>query len=85
MSKKSSKRAKRRAAQYPLPDVRRDYLMHLERRGKLQTTPREWQVSDREGWYLSQLSLTRRLWHEELPYQPPPIIRTRELVPINCP
>ncbi len=76
MSKKSSKR-RRQQQGYALPDVRRDYLMHLERRGRLQTTPREWVV--REPFYLPELGLTRECWQTcpargELP----PIIHTRE-------
>lgn len=62
MSKKASKRAKRRQQQASLPDTRREHLMHLERRGRLQTTPKQWQQRDPQPWYPHELGLTRDCW-----------------------
>lgn len=81
MSKKASKRHRRRQQQgYALPDVRRDYLMHLERKGREQTTPVElrWQAVG-EPFYLRDLGLAPVLKFpaQEPRYQPSPVIRAR--------
>ncbi|GAA5514783.1 hypothetical protein Dcar01_03544 [Deinococcus carri] len=82
MSKRQSKRHRRRQQQqgYALPDVRRDYLASLERRGRMQTTPIElrWQAVC-EPFYLRELGLMPVLKFppQEPRYQPPPVIRTR--------
>ncbi|WP_019585255.1 hypothetical protein [Deinococcus apachensis] len=78
MSKKADKRARRRQQQgYGLPDVKRDYLAHLERRGRLLTTPEELRrCSVREPFYLPELGLTRECWNVESKSEPVPVIRT---------
>lgn len=75
MSKKASKRARRRRQAERLPDARKAHLAHLERRGRLLTTPEDFRrraVS--EPFYLADLGLTRECWTAEPPYQPPPVI-----------
>ncbi len=76
MSKSKDKRARRRQN---LPDVRRDYLMHLERQGRVQTTPRQFQQLDPDPWYLVDLGLRREPFGSAPPPgELPPIIRTRD-------
>lgn len=88
MSKKASKRARRRAAQgygsrQPAPDGARDWCASRETRGLTQTTPREFYAQARGGpirepFYLPELGLTRDCWQTCPPRgELPPIIRTR--------
>lgn len=86
MSKKASKRAKRRQAQgycsrQPAPDGARDWCASRETRGLTQTTPREFYAQARGGpirepFYLWELGLTRDCYVERVPrYEPGPVIR----------
>lgn len=78
MSKKSQKRARRRALlRQAIADGRRDYLMFQERRGRLLTTPEDLRrMAVQEPFYLGELGLRRPLFAVEPPYDPPPIIHT---------
>lgn len=61
-------------------DLRRDHLMRLERRGRVETTPVELRrQAVREPFYLGDLGLTRRCWHEEPGGEAVPVIRTRKV------
>lgn len=80
VSKKASKRARRRALQQHLPDVRRAYAMNQERRGVLPTTPRVFERQAlSESFYLCQLGLLPVLRRppEEPRYEPGPVITVR--------
>jgi len=80
MSKKAQKRAARRAlitSHLSQSDERRDWLMQQERRGRVQTTPKEWQQRDPAPWYLPELGLHREPFQTTPPRgEWPPIIRT---------
>lgn len=77
MSKKKARRARQQSRGCGLPDARREYLTHLERRGRLQTTPAELRrQAVREPFFLWELGLTRDCYVERVPrYEPGPVIR----------
>ncbi|TDE85308.1 hypothetical protein [Deinococcus sp. S9] len=76
------RRKRKHERQAALRDVRREYLLSREQRGRQLTTPRELlalALNDQTGWYLHELGLTRNCWQTcpargELPS----IIHTRE-------
>ncbi|SMB93335.1 hypothetical protein SAMN00790413_01941 [Deinococcus hopiensis KR-140] len=79
MSKKASKRARRRALQQQLPDVRRAYFMAREQRGRVKTTPRTFEEQAvREPFYLQELGLAPVLrgMSFEPRYEAGPVIRS---------
>lgn len=79
MSKKADKRARCRALQEQLPEVRRAYLLSQERRGREKTTPKSFERQAlKEPFYLQELGLepVLRGMSLEPKYEPGPVIRS---------